>query len=332
MPASMLEFRLLRQFVVLAEELNFGRAAARLHMSQPPLSVAMKNLEGIVGTALFDRSRHHVKLTAAGAAFYKDAQSLLMQSQMAVGRACRAQQGLEGMLRLSLVPSAALDLLPSIFKRFRLDYPTVHLRLVAETTSRQLEDLRNGEVDLGLVVGPVYESTGVNLVDLQAQRFVIAVPAEHPLAQRAGVRMHELAAESFVSFPASEGAGFVAALLGACQTAGFLPRIVQEASQMQAILTLVAGGFGVALVPAALRRLGMEDVRFLEILDPAGPPTYTLAFAYTTSNDNPVMQQFIAVAQRVVGRMALPAEVDHGVNAMIEGDRAQSRSSRAAAR
>jgi DNA-binding transcriptional LysR family regulator len=299
---GMLEFRLLRQFVVLAEELNFGRAAARLHMSQPPLSVAMRNLETIVGTTLFDRSRHHVRLTPAGHAFYKDAQRLMMSAQMAVERARRAEQGLEGALRLSFVPSAALDVLPLIFKRFRTEFPTVHLRLTAETTSRQLDDLRNGEVELGLIVGPVYDTRGLAMVDLQAQPFVIAVPADHALARRTSVRVAELSAESFVSFPASEGAGFVAALLGTCQAAGFLPKIVQEAAQMQAILTLVAGGLGVALVPNAMRRLHMEDVAFLDIIDAKVAPSYDLMFAYGVNNDNPVIQEFLSVARRTVAK------------------------------
>ena len=296
----MLELRLVRQFIVVAEELNFRRAAARLHMSQPPLSVAMQNLESIIGTPLLDRSKHHVRLTPAGQVFYKDAVRLLQQAQQAAERARRTGEGLEGSLRLSFVPSAALDVLPAIFKRFERDYPTVQLKLTAETTSRQLEDLRKGHTDLALVVGPVYDSRGLQLVDLQPQQFVIAVPSGHPLASRRSARIKELAAESFVSFPGSEGAGFVAALLGACKAAGFLPKVVQEASQMQAILTLVAGGLGIALVPAAMRRLHMEDVVFLEVADTRSPPTYGLVFAYATSNDNPVVQAFMSIAQRLV--------------------------------
>jgi DNA-binding transcriptional LysR family regulator len=296
----MIEFRQLRQFVVLAEELNFGRAAIRLHMSQPPLSVAMRNLEAQVGAMLFDRGRHHVRLTPAGQVFQKDAQRLLQQVQAATERARRAAEGLEGSLRLSFVPSAALNVLPAIFKRFQHDYPTVQLRLTAETTARQLEDLRKGEVELALVVGPVYEARDLVLVDLQAQKFVIAVPRSHPLATRRSVKIKELAAESFISFPASEGAGFVAALLGACHAAGFLPKVVQEAAQMQSILTLVAGGLGIALVPAAMRMLAMADVVFLEIVGTRPLPTYQLVFAHGSNNDNPVVQSFLSVARKTV--------------------------------
>jgi len=296
----MIEIRQLRQFTVVAEELNFRRAATRLHMSQPPLSVAMQNLEQEVGATLLDRSRHHVRLTSAGQVFYKDALRLLQQLQQASERARRAAEGLEGSLRLSFVPSAALDLLPVVFKRFQHDYPTVHLQLTAETTARQLDDLRKGEIDLAMVVGPVYDARGLTLVDLKAQSFVLAVPAGHALSGRESVKIKELAAESFISFPAAEGAGFVAALLGACQSAGFLPRVVQEASQMQAILTLVAGGLGIALVPASMRLLQMKDVAFLDIAGGRTPPTYRLMFAHADDNDNPVVQAFLAVAQRAV--------------------------------
>jgi len=292
----MFELRLVRQFVVLAEELNFRRAAERLHMSQPPLSTAMQNLEADIGTALLDRSKHHVRLTAAGKIFYRDAIRLLRFVEQARERARRTGSGLEGALRLSFVPSAALDVLPDIFKRFQRDYPTVQLTLTAETTRRQLEDLQNDHTDLALLVGPVYDSQGLELVALQSQHFVLAVPIGHPLAGRQRVKMKELAAESFVSFPAAEGAGFASALLGACQAAGFMPRIVQEASQMQAILTLVAGGLGVALVPSAMRRLNMSEVSFLEIAEVRNPPSYQLLFAYACANDNPVIQAFLACA------------------------------------
>lgn len=300
----MFELKQLRQFVVLAEELNFRRAAARLHMSQPPLSVAMQNLEQTVGAPLLDRSKHHVRLTPAGEVLYHDAVRLLTAAQRSLDRVRRAHQGHEGSLRLSFVPSAALDVLPQIFKRFQHDYPAVQLQLTAETTSRQLFDLKNGDIDLALVVGPVYEPRGLELVDLQPQPFVIAVPAGHPLATRQSVKIKELASERFVSFPASEGAGFVAALLGACQKAGFLPRVVQEASQMQAILTLVAGGLGVALVPASMRRLRMEDVIFLDIAGSHPMPAYELVFAYSNGNDNPAVQSFLNVALRMTNSSA----------------------------
>lgn len=295
-----MEFRQLRQFVVVAEELNFGRAAEKLHMSQPPLSVAIRNLEQEVGTLLIDRSRHHVRLTAAGKVFLKDARRLLAQAHAATERARRAALGSEGSLSLCFVPSAALDLLPGILKRFKHDYPTVVLQVTADTTSRQVDALRREEADLALVVGPLQNVPDLNVVDLQAQPLVIAVPRTHALATQQKVRMKALAGESFIAFPAVEGEGFVTAMLNACRSAGFVPKVVQEASQMQAVLTLVAGGLGIALVPASMRMLGMKDVVYVDVAEGRSPPTYQLSFAYSRSNDNPVIQAFLSVAKKAV--------------------------------
>lgn len=298
----MLELRSVRQFVAVAEELSFRRAAERLHMSQPPLSVAMQNLEGQIGTRLLDRSKHHVRLTPAGQVFYQDAVQLLQLSQQAEERARRTGEGREGSIRLSFVPSAALDLLPAILKKFQADHPTVALKLTAENTRSQLEDLRQNHVDLALVVGPLSQYSGLELVELQSQEFVIAVPRSHALASRSAINIRDLADQPFVSFTATEGTGFVNALMTTCHAAGFLPNVVHEASQMQSILTLVAGGLGVALVPSSLQRLQMDDVSFLKVLDSPKPPGYDLVFAYSKLNDNPVVDAFVKVAVSVVGK------------------------------
>ena len=296
-----MELRSVRQFVAVAEELSFRRAAERLHMSQPPLSVAMQNLEARIGAQLLDRSKHHVRLTVAGEAFYQDAIRLLALSQQAQDRARRTAEGREGSLRLSFVPSSALDLVPSILKRFRREHPTVELKLRAENTRHQLEDLRRGQVDLALVVGPIHHYDEMQFVELKSQEFVVALPDDHPLSERSVIRVRELAGQPFVSFTATEGVGFVNALMATCRAAGFLPDVVQEASHMQSILTLVAGGLGVALVPASLRRLKMEGVVFLDIFDSPKLSVYELVFAYNKLNENPVIEAFLSAATDVVG-------------------------------
>ncbi len=296
---DMLELRLMRQFVVVAEELNFRRAAERLHMSQPPLSVAMRNLEESIGIKLLDRSKQYVRLTPAGAVFYRDAKRILQYTDQARERALMTGRGQEGSLRLSFVPSAALDVLPSIFKQFQKRYPAVQLHLTAETTTRQLQDLRSGRTDLAIVVGPIHDASGLVIEAMESQALVVAMPSDHPLAKPdQKVAMRQLAQEAFVSFPNVEGAGFTTALRSVCEAAGFTPRIVQEASQMQAILTLVAGGLGIALVPASMRRLRMEDVALLDIAEPDIPHTYDLMLVHTEGNDNPVIEAFLAMARQ----------------------------------
>lgn len=295
----MLEFRQLRQFVVLAQELNYRRAAIKLHMSQPPLSVSIQQLERTVGTALLERSRQHVKLTAAGAVFYKDAVKILSQTLHAVERAQRAADGMVGTLRLSFVPSATLDLLPDLLKKFQLEYPTVQLNLSGDVTGRQIKALRRGDTDLAIVVPPLQDPKDLVVSLLREEKFVLAIPDDHPLAQRKSVRIKELASERFISFPSNEGPGFVSALLGACQNAGFLPKVVQEAGQMQTILTLVSGGVGIALVPAAMKTIRMRNVAFVDVTDGKMPLKYTLVFAYQATCDNPVVDAFLSVARRV---------------------------------
>lgn len=294
-----MELRHLRQFVVLAEELNFRRAAARLHMTQPPLSVAMQSLEEEVGVALLDRSRHHVRLTPAGEAFLRDAQRALLQLEWGTERARRAGQGMDGALRLSFVPSAGPEL-ARVLRRFRRDYPTVQLHASADTTARQIEALHKGTGELALVVAPVGNPKGLRLTPAFSQRFVLAVPGDHALAGKASVRMKVLEGESFISFPVSEGPGFVGALLSACQAAGFFPKIVQEASQMQTILTLVAGGLGVALVPAAMKTMHAHDVAFVDLAEGRSPTTYSLVFAHRVDRDNPIIDAFLATSKRVL--------------------------------
>lgn len=271
-------------------------------MSQPPLSVSIQHLEAAVGVQLLERSRQHVRLTAAGLIFYQEALKTLESAALAVERTVRAANGMVGTLRLSFVPSATLALLPPVLKRFQSEYPTVQLKLSGDTTVRQMESLRQGETDLAIVVHPLPQPNDLKISILREERLVLAVPGDHPLAQRKSVRMKELALENFISFPASEGPGFVGALITACRNAGFLPKVVQEVAQMQTILTLVSGGVGVALVPAAMKTVHMPHVSFLDIADARTPLSYTLVFANKISNDNPIIDAFVAVATRTLRR------------------------------
>jgi DNA-binding transcriptional LysR family regulator len=294
------ELRQLRQFIAIAEELSFRRAAARLHMSQPPLSAAIQRLEEIVGRPLLERSRHHVKLTSAGEAFLREARRTIAQARLAVEGAQRAADGQEGTLRLSFVPSATLGILPILLRTFQREYPTVRLALTGDTTTRQVDMLRRTEVDLAIVVPPLNDPRDLKLDVLREEPFVLAVPVEHPLAASKRIDLKEVAAEPFISFPLAEGPGFVGSLLKACQQAGFAPRIVQEASQMQTILTLVAGGIGVALVPASMRTVHMQNVVYLELIERRQPVRYSLVFAYHAGHDNPVIDAFLSMTHRVL--------------------------------
>ena len=293
-----MDLRQLRQFVAIAEERSFRRAAERLHVSQPPLSVAVQRLEADVGVQLLDRNRHGVRLTPAGEAFLHEARRTLAHAQLSVEIAQRAASGKLGTLRLSFVPSAGITVVPALLREFRKDHPDVKLILNGDTTAQQMAALAQGGADLGIVVPPLHESRGLKVKVLCQEDLVLAVPAEHALAGDQRVQLKDLAGEDFVGFPEKEGPGFESAVMAACQDCGFIPRFVQTAAQMQAILTLVAGGLGVALVPQAMRAVAMQNVHYLQVRKRNAPVRYALGLAWHPGNGNPALHAFLAMANR----------------------------------
>ncbi|MGO4155509.1 LysR family transcriptional regulator [Cupriavidus sp. YAF13] len=304
----MTDLRQFQQFVAVAELLSFRRAAEALHMSQPPLTVAIKKLEETIGTELLERNRHMVRLTPAGEVFLVEARRTIAQAEIAVESARRAASGMFGTLRLSFVPSAALDVLPDILRRFQQEYPAVKLILTGESSGKQLELLRRGDTDVAIVVPPVYEPRDLSLDILCEETLVVAVPAAHALARRKRLRLEELKAEAFVAFPFAEGPGYSGVILAACQRAGFFPRVVQEASQMQTIITLVAGNLGIAIVPRAMTRVQALGVVYIDVTESRTSLRYPLVMASLTNTENALVGAFGAVAKRsLAGECSLHA-------------------------
>lgn len=294
-----MELRQLRQFVTVAEERSFRRAADRLHVSQPPLSVAIQRLEASLGVTLLDRTRHSVRLTPAGEAFLREARRTLQHAQLSIEIAQRAAAGKFGTLRLSFVPSAGLAVVPQLLRVFREDCPDVKLVLNGMTTAQQIGALTHGGTDLGIVVPPLYGAKEFRIERFADQELILAVPRDHPLSSQKRVQLASLAAEAFVGFPYKEGPGFESVVMAACQECGFIPNFVQVAPQMQAILALVAGGLGIALVPQAMRAVQIGHVDYLQVRRGRLPVTYSLGLAYRPSDDNPVMHSFVAMAHRL---------------------------------
>ncbi|CAN7304696.1 LysR family transcriptional regulator [Variovorax sp. LjRoot290] len=294
-----MDLRQLRQFVAVAEERSFRRAAERLHVSQPPLSVAVQRLEAEVGATLLDRTRHHVRLTVAGEAFLREARRTLAHAQLSIEIAQRAAAGKLGTLRLSFVPSAALGVVPRLLRAFREDYPDVKLVLTGDTTSQQVAALLSGAIDVGIVVPPLHDAGDFRIQPFCDQELTLAVPDTHPLAQQKRVQLRDLASEPFVGFPFKEGPGFESVVMAACQDSGFIPNFVQVASQMQTILALVGGGLGIALVPQAMQAVQTEHVVYLQVRRRNAPVKYALGLAFRPSNGNPALDAFIAMAHRL---------------------------------
>jgi len=271
----MIELRRLRGFVAVAEELHFGRAARRLNMSQPPLSMQIRALEREIGTTLLARTRRRVELTEAGRTLLEAARRLLADAEAAVEHTRRAARGEVGRLRIAFVTTADYSLLPPLVRRFRLRHPGVALVLRELTGDRQLDLLAAGELDLGLMIGPA-EVRGLASRTVLRERLVAALPARHQLARSRRVSARALGAEGLVLFPRPLAPGLHDQVIGVCRRAGFVPRIVQEAVQMQTILGLVAAGLGFALVPACMALLRRPGVAYLA-LDPPGPHIDTVA-------------------------------------------------------
>ncbi|WP_342726309.1 LysR family transcriptional regulator [Bradyrhizobium sp. B097] len=298
----MIELRQFRQFIAVAEELSFRRAAERLNMAQPPLTATIKRLEDAVGATLIERTNRITRLTEAGRVFLEEARKAVNQAERAVLAAQRAGAGLTGTLRVTFVASAARDILPSILLRFREHYPAVQLELREAMTAQQITLLGSGESDLGFVIPPLQNAEALNVEVIARSRLVAAVPEAHPLATSEHIALSDLAQDPWILFAARQGPGLHRIILEACAKAGFAPQVGQEAPQMDTIVNLVAGGMGVALVSRALagRR---EGVVFRELSGPGTPVEYELAIAYGASS--PVLDAFVA-ATRLRAKLIRP--------------------------
>jgi DNA-binding transcriptional LysR family regulator len=291
-----MDFRQLRQFVVLATELNYRKAAARLHMTQPPLSVAIKRLETEIGADLFERDRLGVRL---------EAKRLLEGADAALQTARDAAEGRMGALRVCAVPSAALNLLPRILPEFTQRFPHIRLRLTSGSTVGILAGLQRGELDAAFLVPPASGVPGIAITGLQRERLALAVPAGHRVAGMKSARLSDLSDETLVTLAHSDSPGFAGEIVAACQRAGFHPRVLQESSHALISLPLIAAGLGVAIVPAALRRIAIDNVAYVDLMDVEGAPlTYAMALAAPAQSMNPAVRWFIDTAREVLGAQA----------------------------
>jgi len=264
----MIELRLWRQFVTLAEELHFGRAAARLHMTQPPLTQAMQGLERTLGVPLFARTRRSVALTPAGAALLPQARRLLAAAEALPRVAQAAAAGLAGQLRLAFVSSIAYGPLPEWLRSFRDAHPDVQLQLREATLDVQLAAFDADEIDAGFVLhAPGAVPPGFAAWAVQQEPMVMALPDSHPAAARPVLRLADVAAEPLVIFPRTLTPSLFDSVLAAYRAQGATPHIGQEAIQMQTIVNLVSAGMGVAWVPESVTRLQRPGVAYRPVPD-----------------------------------------------------------------
>ncbi|MBF2003343.1 MAG: LysR family transcriptional regulator [Synechococcales cyanobacterium M58_A2018_015] len=292
-----MELRHLRYFVAVAEELHFGRAAERLHMAQPPLSQQIRQLEEYLGFQLFYRTKRSVRLTEAGQQFLDDTRQLLHQLEQAIETGRQISRGERGQLVIGFVSSAAYNVLPLILRAFRSQVPAVRLELHEMATNEQLQWLREGKIDIGFLRPPVEDKT-LHLQIIVREPMVVALPETHPLAAESQIALATLANESFILFPRLLSPRAYDQIIGLCQQAGFSPKVVQEAMQMQTIVSLVAGNIGVAIVPVSLQNMQRTGVIYKPLAEPA--PCAEVAVAWRSNDTSASVQQFLTIMQQTM--------------------------------
>jgi DNA-binding transcriptional LysR family regulator len=296
-----MDLRHFRYFAAVAEELHFGRAAARVRVAQPALSRQIRDLEAELGLPLLERDRRRVALTAAGAVFLTEIRRVLGQVDRAVEIARRAARGEHGSLGIGYVPAVAYSALPDIVRAFRRRLPDVEIQLHEMSPVQQVEALLAEQVDAGFLRGPINEPALAADIVLE-EALVAALPSGHPLGARKRLGLTMLAKEPFVLPARSRGPGFHDQILAMCRTAGFSPRVVQEGSQTDAI-SLVASGAGVAIVPTSLRVIRRAGVVYRPLRE---RPVTQLVMVWRKGAASPVLHAFLDMVRRLGRRGIRP--------------------------
>ncbi|MBL5920131.1 LysR family transcriptional regulator [Lelliottia amnigena] len=262
-----IELRHLRYFIAVAEELHFGRAAARLNISQPPLSQQIQILEQQVGARLLARTNRSVSLTAAGKQFLADSRQVVSLVNDAAARAERLHLGETGELRLGFTSSAPfISAVSHTLSTFRRHYPDVHIQTREINTREQIVPLNEGSLDLGLMRNTQLPDTLAWEVILR-EPLMAMIPRDHPLAAQPSVTLAELAQEPFVFFDPHVGTGLYDDILGLMRRYGLMPVITQEVGEAMTIIGLVAAGLGVSILPASFKRVQLNEMRWVAIAE-----------------------------------------------------------------
>jgi DNA-binding transcriptional LysR family regulator len=299
----MYEFSQLRCFAAVAEELHFGRAAARLNMTQPPLSRQIQLLEHAIGAGLLERTSRSVRLTPAGRAFYAEARRILDLAEGAGLAAKRVARGEAGSVKIGFTAAASYGFLPRLIAAARTAMPEVDLALKEMVTADQTEALSSGRIDLGLMRPPIDRRAGIEAVCVARERLLLAVPRGHELATAAGrepAAIGDLDRQPLIMYSPVEGRYFYDLLAGLFQAAGVAPNHVQHISQAHTMLALVSAGIGVAIVPEAARSLHFGGV----VLRPLRLPSKAAAELFAVwrrDNNNPALH---VLRERVLRALA----------------------------
>ena len=291
-----MELRHLRYFVAVAEELHFGRAAERLHMTQQPLSQQIRQLETELGVLLFHRTKRRVQLTEPGLAFLGEARQILLKADRAVEMVRQVAQGESGRLKVGFSGFATYSILPKVLRIFHMRFPHVELELEEMTTSSQVQALQDHQIHLGLMIPPVPDAT-LTLELILQEPFVVILPETHSLATQPELALRALANESFILVSRHLEPGYYDQCISLFQQAGFSPKVIQKASQKQTILGLVSAGMGVSLAPASIRNIRRTGVVYSTLNAPMSE--VELAAVWRQDEPSPILQTFLEVIREI---------------------------------
>lgn len=263
-----MNLRQIQQFIAVAEASSLRKAAEKLHMAQPPLTIAIRRLESELGGRLFERHRKGMSLTPLGQAILDDARKVAFHIDQIGKAAVSVSQGLSGHMSVGFVGSANYTLLPRALPLFRAQYPMVTLDLRERTTTQILREVEEGSLDVGLGRYPIFEPTTAEVMPIEHDVLIAALPRDHPLARRASLKVRDLAGQPFIMYSSVAAFNLRAHVMLTCQAAGFTPSVAQEAVQVPTIMALVESGLGVALVPSVSRRHAPDGVVFRSLHAP----------------------------------------------------------------
>ena len=288
-----MELRHLRYFSTVATELHFGRAAAKLHIAQPPLSKQIQDLESELGFELFTRTKRSVVLTPAGQAFLVEVNLIFQQLDRAIDIGRKTSRGELGQISIGFVGSATYNILPVMLQQFRDRYPHVQIELHELTTDRQLIWLREGRIDIGLIRPPIISVDFGSQIIFQ-ESLVVALPNHHHLARLDTIELSSLATEPFILFPRQLAPGLYDPIIAICQAAGFSPQVVQECIQMQTIVSLVSANMGISILPESIQEAQRQGVVYKPIAASFGiEKLATIAIVWRLNDDSPTLNRLL---------------------------------------
>ncbi len=291
----MFELKQLRYFLVVADELHFGRAAKRLHITQSPLSRQIQLLEDSLQFRLFHRTNRSVQLTPAGDAFRAEARQLLAQAENAVALARRHLQGQAGIIKMGFTAGSSYRHLPRMLARAASILKDIEIVLEEMVTMQQIEALRSNQIDFGLGRQPPHQQLTEGL-RIAREALHLAIPSHHPLARRSTIRLSDLQGEPMITFSPKDGYYFYALIDSLFRSHNLQPTYVQHVSQIHSILALVSAGLGIALVPETAEALHFENVRFKKL---TGSPAHAdLYLIWRKNNENPAVQAFARLMRK----------------------------------